>query len=126
MSLLVNKGEITHLLVKWVYKARIVSFNVNFKCWVFVGFHNPRPASAARTQLERSRQIRAAMKRLHLRICAATQRLVPWICTAKNARTSYSVNHFRFAEASVASALRAQATLTAIITRLPLSKIENN
>jgi len=38
--------------------------------------------------------------------------------------TSYSVNQPRFAEASVANALRALATLTAIITRLPLSKIE--
>jgi len=38
--------------------------------------------------------------------------------------TSYSVSQPRFAEASVANALRALATLTAIITRLPLSKIE--
>jgi len=38
--------------------------------------------------------------------------------------TSYSVSQPRFAEASVANALCALATLTAIITRLPLSKIE--
>jgi len=38
--------------------------------------------------------------------------------------TLYSVSQPRFAEASVANALRALATLTAIILRLPLSKIE--
>jgi len=38
--------------------------------------------------------------------------------------TSYSASQPRFAEASVANALRALATLTAIITRLPLLKIE--
>jgi len=38
--------------------------------------------------------------------------------------TSYSVSQPRFAEASVANALRALATLTAIIPWLPLSKIE--
>jgi len=37
--------------------------------------------------------------------------------------TSYSVSQPRFAEASVANALRALATLTAIIPQLPLSKI---
>jgi len=38
--------------------------------------------------------------------------------------TSYSVSQPRFTEASVANTLRALATLTVIITRLPLSKIE--
>jgi len=41
-------------------------------------------------------------------------------------QTSYSNSQLRFTPAKPASALRAQATLTAIITQLPLLKIENN
>jgi len=78
-----------------------------------LGFYNPNPASVVKTVWldPRSRSAAASMD-LH-----SQERQTPL-------PTSYSVSQPRFAEASVANALRALATLTAIITRLPLSKIE--
>ena len=73
--------------------------------FTIVGFYNPRPASAAGTQrLDPRSYATARSVDLH-----SQERQTPQ-------PTSYLVNHFRFAEASVACAR----------TRLPLSKIENN
>jgi len=78
-----------------------------------LGFYNPNPASVVRTVwLDPRSRSAAASVDLH-----SQERQTPL-------PTSYSVSQPRFAEASVANALRALATLTAIITRLPLSKIE--
>jgi len=78
-----------------------------------LGFYNPNPASVVRTVwLDLRSRSAAASVDLH-----SQERQTPL-------PTSYSVSQPRFAEASVANALRALATLTAIITRLPLSKIE--
>jgi len=78
-----------------------------------LGFYNPNPASVVRTVwLDPRSRSAAASVDLH-----SQERQIPL-------PTSYSVSQPRFAEASVANALRALATLTAIITRLPLSKIE--
>jgi len=78
-----------------------------------LGFYNPNPASVVKTVwLDPHSRSTAASVDLH-----SQERQTPL-------PTSYSVSQPRFAEASVANALRALATLTAIITRLPLSKIE--
>jgi len=78
-----------------------------------LGFYNPNPASVVRTVwLDPRSRSAAASVDLH-----SQERQTPL-------PTSYSVSQPRFAEASVANALCALATLTAIITRLPLSKIE--
>jgi len=78
-----------------------------------LGFHNPSPASVAGTVwLDPPSRSAAGSVDLH-----SQERQTPL-------PTSYSVSQPHFAEASVANALRALATLTAIITRLPLSKIE--
>jgi len=78
-----------------------------------LGFYNPNPASVVKTVwLDPRSRSAAASVDLH-----SQERQTPL-------PTSYSVSQPRFAEASVANALRALATLTAIITRLPLSKIE--
>jgi len=78
-----------------------------------VGFYNPNSASVAGTVcLDPRSRSAAAFVDLH-----SQERQTPL-------PTSYSVSQPRFVEVSVANALRALATLTAIITRLPLSKIE--
>jgi len=78
-----------------------------------LGFYNPNPASVVRTVwLDPRSRSAAASVDLHSQ---ERQTLL---------LTSYSVSQPRFVEASVANALRALATLTAIITRLPLLKIE--
>jgi len=81
--------------------------------WNLLGFYNPNPASMVGTVwLDPRSRSAAASVDLH-----SQERQTPL-------PTSYSVSQPRFAEASVANVLRALATLTAIITRLPLSKIE--
>jgi len=78
-----------------------------------LGFYNPNPASVVGTVwLDPRSRSAAASVDLH-----SQERQTPLL-------TLYSVSQPRFAEARVANALRALATLTAIITRLPLSKIE--
>jgi len=84
-----------------------------YKLKFMLGFYNPNLASVVGTVwLDPRSRSAAASVDLH-----SQERQTPLL-------TSYSVSQPRFAEASVANALRALATLTAIITRLPLSKIE--
>jgi len=87
--------------------------NLTSDSGLVLGFYNPNPASVAGTVW------------LDPRSCSAAGSVDPHSQERQTPLpTSYSVSQPRFAEASVAKALRALATLTTIISRLPLSKIE--